>query len=83
MKKFNLNFLCLLFLSLTACSYIKGAPTGLRKSDSEYLQAQNIPKLKTPKGYPELNYQDRYPIPNQNAVKGSARVSLTPPDDGK
>lgn len=80
MKKCNVFFLSLLFLSLSACSYIKGAPTGLRKSDSEYLQAQNIPNLKTPKGYSALEYQDRYPIPNQNAVKGSARVSLTPPE---
>lgn len=80
MKKFNFFFLCLLSFSTVACSYIKGAPTSLRKSDTEFLQAQDIQRLKTPKGYSALDYEDKYPIPSQKYSKGSERIKLTPPD---
>ena len=75
MKKSNvvvLVMLCLLSLSLTACSHM------IKNRDHEYLQSRALPALQTPQGVSNTKLGEDYPVSGQ-IYTSSAAPSLVPP----
>jgi len=69
----------LLLSMLSACSVISKPSQILPNRSTAYLDAKNLPSLKTPPGATPIKTETHLAIPERHDSEASKKINLTPP----